>query len=81
MPRQLPHLMSALGLCLALGVTPLSAATPSPRFDKAGLAQQQRLESTRMLQAQTHLQALRNQLGLSDKETFVPGTPSRTRRA
>jgi Zn-dependent metalloprotease len=63
--------MSALGLCLALGASPLAAA-PSPRLDKAVLAQQQRLQPVRMLQAQSHLLALRAQLGLSDKETFVP---------
>ncbi len=72
MPRPLPHLMSALGLCLALGLSPLAAAAPAPRLDKVVLAQQQRLQPARMLQAQTHVQALRTQLGLSDREAFVP---------
>ena len=72
MPRQLPHLISALGLALAMGAAPLAAAAPAPRIDKAALAQRQQLQPARMLQAQSHLLALRSQLGLSDKETFVP---------
>lgn len=61
----------ALVLALAAGAG-AHAARPVPRLDPAALAQIRALQPQRVTQAQAHLAALRPQLGLGDRDGFVP---------
>lgn len=72
MIRPLPALVSGLALALALGAQP--AAASAPRLSKVAQAQYRALQPMRAIQAQNHLQGLRAQLGLGERDGFTAAT-------